>query len=99
MPPLISTLMSRRPDDPGEQLGVRAAAERRVEVDEVQPLGALLLPGQGRLERVAELAAGARDALDELDGAALDDVDGGQELQAGLRSVTGGPRGRCVGES
>ena len=71
-----------RADDPGEEVGVGAAPEGRVEVDEVQPLGALLLPGEGRLERVAELAAGARDALDELDGPALDDVDGGQELQA-----------------
>ena len=78
-------------DDPGEQLGVRAAPEGRVEVDEVQPLGALLLPGERGLERVAELPAGTRDALHELHGAALDDVDGGQELQAGLgRGLTHG---------
>ena len=34
----------------------------------MQPLGALLLPGQRGLERVAELAAGAGHALDQLDG-------------------------------
>ena len=77
-----------RADDAGQQLGVRPAPEGGVEVDEVQPLGALLLPGQRGLDRVAELAAGAGDALHELHGAALDDVDGGQELQAG-RSVRG----------
>ena len=33
-------------DDRGEQLGVGAAAERGVEVDEVDPLGAVALPGQ-----------------------------------------------------
>ena len=44
-------------DDLGEQLAVRAAPEGRVEVDEVQPLGALLLPGERGLPRVAELAA------------------------------------------
>ena len=67
----------------GEQLAVGAAAEGGVEVDQVDPLGALLLPGQRGLPRVAELAAGAGDALDELDGAAARDVDGGQELEAG----------------
>ena len=94
--------MSSAPDDAGEQLGVGAAPEGRVEVDEVQPLGALLLPREGGLERVAELAAGAGDALDELDGAALDDVDGGQELQAGLLGrgrLTGGSSGWSVRES
>ena len=42
---------------------------------------------QRGLERVAELAAGAGDALDELDGTAPDDVDGGQELEAGVGHV------------
>ena len=40
MPPLISTLMSRVPTISREQVAVVAAAERRVEVDEVDPLGA-----------------------------------------------------------
>ena len=92
-----------RPDDAGEQLGVGAAPERGVEVDEVQPLGALLLPGQGGLDRVAELSPGAGDALHELHGAALDDVDGGQQLQAGLLGRGGAHgwvlRGRRARES
>src|SRR4029453_11368179 len=71
------------PDDAGEELGVRPPAEGRVEVDEVQPLGALLLPREGCLEGGAELAAGAGDPRDELPGAALHDVDGRQELQPG----------------
>ena len=45
--------------DLGLQLAVGAAAEGGVEVDEVQPLGALLLPRQRGLERVAEVTAGA----------------------------------------
>ena len=49
----------------------------------MHPLRALLLPGQGRVQRVAELAAGAGHALDELDGPAVRDVDGGQQLEAG----------------
>ena len=81
MPPLISTLMSRVADDPGLQLAVVAAAERRVEVDEVDPLGAGLLPAQRGLDRVAEPLLGAGHALHELDGLAVGDVDGGQQLE------------------
>ena len=61
-----------------------AAAERRVEVDEVDPLGAGLLPAQRRLDRVAEPLLRAGDALDELDGLAVGDVDGGQQLEVGV---------------
>ena len=58
-----------------------AAAERRVEVDEVDPLGAGLLPAQRGLDRVAEPLLGAGHALHQLDGLAVRDVDGGQQLQ------------------
>src|SRR5690606_24995076 len=58
-----------------------AVAEGAVEVDEVQPFGAGLLPAQGRLDRVAEDLLGSVDALDELDGSPSLDVDGGQQLQ------------------
>ena len=64
-----------------------AAAERRVEVDEVDPLGAGLLPAQRGLDRVAEPLLGAGHALHELDGLAVRDVDGGQQLEVvGCRS-------------
>jgi hypothetical protein len=58
-----------------------AAAERRVEVDEVDPLGAGVLPAQRGLDRVAEPLLGAGHALHELDGLAIGDVDGGQQLE------------------
>ena len=41
----------------------------------------LLLPSEGRGQRIPELLLGARDALDELDGPAVLDVHGGQQLQ------------------
>ena len=81
MPPLISTSMSSRPDDLGLQLAVVPAAERRVEVDQVDPLGAGLLPAQRRLDRVAEPLLRPGHALHELDGLAVGDVDGGQQLE------------------
>ena len=58
-----------------------AAAEGGVEVDEVDPLGARLLPAQRRLDRVTEALLGAGDALDELHGLTARDVDGGQQLE------------------
>ena len=70
-------------DDLRLELAVVAAAERRVEVDEVDPLRAGLLPAQRGLDRVAEPLLGAGDALDELHGLAVGDVDGGQELEVG----------------
>ena len=39
-------------DDVGQQLPVVPAAERRVEVDQVQPLRTRLLPAQSGLDRV-----------------------------------------------
>ena len=58
-----------------------AAAERRVEVDEVDPLRARLLPAQGGLDGIAEPLLRPGDALDELDGLAVGDVDGGEKLE------------------
>ena len=48
----------------------------------MNPLGALFLPRPGGLPRVAELAAGPGDPLDELDRLPAGDVDGRQELKA-----------------
>ena len=68
-------------DDAGQQLAVRAAAEGGVEVDQVHPLGAVALPLQRGLERVAVGGLAAGLPLDEPDGLAVGDVDGGQQLQ------------------
>ena len=90
-------------DDLGLQLAVVAAAERRVEVDQVDPLRAGLLPAQRGLDRVAEPLLGAGHALDELDGLAVGDVDGGQQLEVGGHGILGasavsrGLRGRTAG--
>ena len=73
-------------DDLRLQLAVVAAAERGVEVDEVDPLGAGLLPAQRGLDRVAEALLGAGHALDQLDGLAARDVDGGQQLEVGTHA-------------
>ena len=81
MPPDSSTCDVQLADDRGEQLGVGAAAERGVEVDEVDPLGAVALPGQRRVARVAVGGLGARLALDEADGLAVRDVDGGEQRE------------------
>src|SRR3546814_9437589 len=48
---------------------------------DLQPLGTGLLPAQGRLDRVAELLLRTGHALNQLDGLATSDVDGGQQLQ------------------
>ena len=68
-------------DDVGEQLGVRAAAEGRIEVHQVQPARAGLHPALGGLVRVAEDLSGAGHPLDQLDRLSVLDVDGGKELQ------------------
>ena len=70
-----------RADDLGQQLAVVAAAERGVEVDQVHPLRAGLLPAQRGLERVAEARLRAGHALDELDRLPVGDVDGGEQLE------------------
>ncbi len=77
----------QRADDLGEQLAVVAGAERGVEVDEVEPLGAGLLPGERGGERVAVGGLGAGLALDEAHGLAVADVDGGEQFEL----VMGGP--------
>src|SRR5690606_35902086 len=80
------------PDDLGEQLGIRATAEGGVEVDEVDPLGAVALPRQRGLDRRPVGGLGAGLALDESHGLAVGDVDGGQQLE----SCHGGPLGHRV---
>jgi hypothetical protein len=69
-------------DDVGEQLAVGAASEGSIEVDQVDPLGALVLPGAGSLPGVTELAARSGDPLDELNGLPARDIDRWQELKA-----------------
>ena len=85
-------------DDLGEQLPVLAAAERGVEVDEVHPLGAGLLPGERRGQRVAVRRLGAGLALHQAHRLAVGDVDGGQQHQAvGGGAGHGGTSGRGSG--
>ncbi len=69
------------PDDAGQQLAVRPAAEGGVEVDQVDPRGAVGLPLQGGLERVAVGRLRPRLPLHEADGLPVGDVDGGQQDQ------------------
>ncbi len=47
----------------------------------MDPLGAAVLPGEGRGERVAVGRLAARLALDEADGLPVGDVDGRQQLE------------------
>ncbi len=77
-------------DDLGLELAVVAAPERRVEVDQVEPLRAGLLPAQGRLDRVAEVLLRAGHALHELDRLAVGDVDGGQQLEVAVMGILAG---------
>ena len=70
-------------DDVGDDLAVVAAAEGCVEVDQVDPFGALVLPAFGGQPGVTELPARAGYALLELNGPALGDVDGGEQFEAG----------------
>ncbi len=70
-------------DDARDELAVVPAPEGRVEVDQVDPLGPLVLPTLGCQPRVAELPSRAGDALLQLDRTALGDVDGGQQFQRG----------------
>ena len=76
------------PHDAREQLAVGTPAEGGVEVDQVHPLGAVALPGEGGLQRVAVAGLGAGLALDQADGLAVGDVDGGQEGEAHDREPT-----------
>src|SRR6202012_3062290 len=58
---------------------VGAPAERAVQVDEVDPVGAGLLPGQRGLHRVAVAGLGAGLALEKPDGLTVGHVDRGQQ--------------------
>ena len=80
MPPDISTRTSSVPTSSASSSRLLPAPESRIEVDEVDPLGARRLPGQRCGERVAVRRLGAGLALDKADGLTLDDVDGGQQL-------------------
>jgi len=69
-------------DHLGEQPAVLPPAEGGVEVDQVDPLGACRLPGQGGLEGVAVGRLAARCALHQADRLTAGDVDGGQQDQS-----------------
>ena len=75
----------------GEQSRVGAAAERGVQVDQVDPLRPGLLPGQRGLERVAVAGLAARRALDQPYRLAAGHVHRGQQRQAHSLCL---PRGR-----
>ena len=74
------------PDDLAEQRGVGAAAERGVQVDQVDPVGAGTLPGQRGLHRVAVARLGAGRALDQAHRLPVRHVDGGQQGKAAGRA-------------
>ena len=63
--------------------GVGAATERRVEVDEVDPLGPLVGPVHRRVDRIAVVRLGARLTLRQPHGLAAGHVDGWKQHQAG----------------
>ncbi len=81
MPPLISTLMSSVPTISAWSARLFATPERSVQVDQVQPLGAGLLPAQRGLDRVTEPLLGPGHPLDQLNGLSAGDVDGRQQLE------------------
>ena len=62
-------------DDIGELLGIGAAAEGRIDIDQVQPFSSLRLPAQCGLQRIAEDKFGAGGALNELDRLAVVHID------------------------
>ena len=62
---------------------VVAAAEGGVEVDEVDPLGALARPVGGGVDGIAVAGLGAGLALGEADGLAVGDVDRGEQDERG----------------
>ena len=95
MPPLISTLTSRVATTRASSSRLRPAAEGGVEVDEVHPLGAVALPLQRRLDRVAVRRLAARLALHQADGLAVGDVDGGQQLAGTVIGSFGTGRARA----
>ena len=74
-------------DDLGDDLGVAALAEGGVEVDQVDPLRAGVLPALGGGPRVPEHLLRAEPTLDQLDRLAAGDVDGGQQDQRAVRRI------------
>jgi hypothetical protein len=74
-----------------EQLGVAPAPERGVEVDEVDPLGAALLPGERGVPGVAVTGLGAGRTLDEADGGTIGHIDGGKEREGHAAERTDHP--------
>ena len=104
MPPDSSTATSSRATTSASSSRFEPAPERGVEVDEVDPLGARLLPGQRGVERVAVGGLAPGLALDEAHGLAVGDVDGGQQLEVGRhgrkpRTPSGARRHRpCDGQ-
>ena len=77
IPPDSSTCDVELADHLGEQFAVGAAAERGVQVHEVDPFGAVALPAQRGVQRRAVLGFAAGLALHQAHGSTLDDVDGG----------------------
>ncbi len=69
------------PDDLRLEFAVMPATEGRIQIDQMDPFGAGLLPAQGGLDRITELLLRSGDALDELDGLAIGDVDSRKEFQ------------------
>ncbi len=65
----------------GQQFAIGTAAERGVQVDQVDPVGAVTLPAQRRVQRRAVLGFAAGLALHQAHGSALDDVDCRQQDQ------------------
>ncbi len=65
-------------DHLGQQLAVGALAERGVEIHQMDPLGAVSLPGQRRLQRRSVRGLRARLALHETDGLTVGHVHGGK---------------------
>ena len=74
-------MTSSRPTTSASSARLDAAAERRVQVDQMDPLGAVRLPGKrgGQRGAVGGLDAGL--ALHQADGLAVGDVDGGKEYE------------------
>ena len=70
-------------DDATQDARVAAAAERRVEVDEVDPLGTLAREVERGVDGVAVVRLGARLALREAHRPAARDIDSGQQDQLG----------------
>ena len=64
-----------------------AVAESSVQVHQVDPFGARLLPAQGGLDGVPESLLRAVNALHELDGLTALDVDGRQEFEVGAHDA------------